>query len=109
MEEIQENPDKPKRGRPRKAVEETVLAIPEPPEPPVEPVEIKRTRKKPDPETAIQSDVSFTSKKGGVSLKAIRAPPQANNWKGLQHILHRKRHLDHMQSYTTDSLPTVIL
>ena len=42
MEEIQE---KPKRGRPRKVVEETALAIPEP-EPP-EPVKIKRTRKKP--------------------------------------------------------------
>ena len=76
MEETQEIPEKPKRGRPRRAVEETALAIPDPPEPPVEPVRIKRARKKPDPETAIQSDVSFTSKKGAVNFKAMRAPPK---------------------------------
>ncbi len=56
-------------------IEETALAIPDP-EPPVEPVKIKRARKKPDPETAIQSDVAFTSKKGAVSFKAMRAPPK---------------------------------
>ncbi len=43
MEESQEIPDKPKRGRPRKAVEETALAIPED-DPPFQPVK-KRTRK----------------------------------------------------------------
>ncbi len=75
MEETQEIPEKPKRGRPRKVVEETALAVSEPDvpdDPPFQPV--KRRRKKPDPETAIQSDVAFTSKKGAVSFKAMRAP-----------------------------------
>ena len=71
MDDIEEIPDKPKRGRPRK-VEETALALPEPDDPPFQP--IKRRRKKPDPETAIQSDIAFTSKKGAVSFKAMRAP-----------------------------------
>ncbi len=70
--------DKPKRGRPRKTVEE--VAIPEvPSEPtpePAEPVNINRARKKPDPETAVQSDVAFTSKRGDVNFKAMRAPPK---------------------------------
>ena len=72
MEESQEIPEKSKRGRPRK--EETAIAEPED-DPPFQPVK-KRTRKKPDPETAIQSDVAFTSKKGEVSFKAMRAPPK---------------------------------
>ena len=65
-----------KRGRPRK---ETALALVEP-EAPVEappaPVELKRTRKKPDPDTAISSDVSFNSARGAVTFKAMRAPPK---------------------------------
>jgi len=65
--------DKPKRGRPRKVVEETAIV---PVTEPSEPVKIKRTRKKPDPETAVQNDVAFTSKKGEVSFKAMRAPPK---------------------------------
>ena len=66
--------EKPKRGRPKKVVEETALAIPdaEPPEPP----KLQRARKKPDPERSIQSGVAFTSKRGEVSFKAMRAPPK---------------------------------
>ena len=75
MEDVQE---KPKRGRPKKvetAPEETTLALPEPEvEQPFEVVKRKRARKKPDPATAVQSDVSFTSSNGGVSFKAMRAP-----------------------------------
>ena len=55
--------EKPKRGRPKKVVEETALALPDD-EPPPEPPKLKRARKKPDPETAIQSDVAVTSKNG---------------------------------------------
>ena len=73
MEEVQE---KPKRGRPKKVETspETTLAIPESEEQPWVEVKPKRTRKKPDPATAVQSDVSFTSSKGAVSFKALRAP-----------------------------------
>ena len=70
MKESEEILDKPKRGRPRK--EETAIAEDDQPFQPVK----KRTRKKPDPETAIQSDVAFTSKTGEVSFKAMRAPPK---------------------------------
>ena len=68
--------EKPKRGRPKKvetaAVEETAIV---PVEENVEPApKPKRTRKKPDPETAISTDVSFKSKRGEVNFKAMRAP-----------------------------------
>ena len=97
--------EKPKRGRPRKeVVSETAIVpvddeepwvpvpkrtrkkkepIPEPPPEPVpEPVQQpeaakpKRVRKKPDPATAVASDVSFQSKRGAVSLSAMRTPPK---------------------------------
>ena len=71
-----------KRGRPKKT--ETTLAVVE--EAPVveepvveEPVweqpKVRKPRKKANPETAISADVSFTSKKGPVTFKALRAPP----------------------------------
>ena len=97
--------EKPKRGRPRKeVVSETAIVpvdddeawvpvpkrtrkkkepIPEPPPEPIpEPVQQpeapkpKRVRKKPDPATAVASDVSFQSKRGAVSFSAMRAPPK---------------------------------
>ena len=78
---MEDEQEKTKRGRPKKvvetvlAIEETTLAIPEPEvEQPFEVVKRKRTRKKPDPATAVQSDVAFTSSNGGVSFKAMRAP-----------------------------------
>ena len=43
-------------------------------DPPFQPT--KRRRKKPDPETAVQNVVTFTSKKGAVNFKAMRAPPK---------------------------------
>ena len=98
--------EKPKRGRPRKeAVSETAIVpvddeepwvpvpkrtrkkkepvqesapepIPEPVQPPPEPPKPKRVKKKPDPATAVSSDVSFQSKRGAVSFSAMRAPPK---------------------------------
>ena len=98
--------EKPKRGRPRKeVVSETAIVpvddddepwvpvpkrtrkkkepIPEPPPEPIpEPIQQpvapkpKRVRKKPDPATAVASDVSFQSKRGAVSFSAMKAPPK---------------------------------
>ena len=67
--------EKPKRGRPKK-VETAIVPVEEPTEPPEppEPPKVKRTRKKPDPETAVSADVSFKSKRGDVNFKAMRAP-----------------------------------
>ena len=71
--------EKPKRGRPKK-VETAIVPIEEASEPPAaepqaaEPPKVKRTRKKPDPETAVSTDVSFKSKRGDVNFKALRAP-----------------------------------
>ena len=67
-----------KRGRPKK-VETAIVPVEEASEPPAEPQaaeppKVKRTRKKPDPETAISADVSFKSKRGDVNFKAMRAP-----------------------------------
>ena len=57
-------------------VETAIVPVEEPSEPPEapEPPKVKRTRKKPDPETAISTDVSFKSKRGDVNFKAMRAP-----------------------------------
>ena len=98
--------EKPKRGRPRKEVvsetaivpvdddDEAWVAVPkrtrkkkEPvqelaPEPIPEPIQEpappkpKRAKKKPDPATAVASDVSFQSKRGAVNFSAMRAPPK---------------------------------
>ena len=62
--------EKPKRGRPKKVVETAIVPVEET----VEAPKAKRTRKKPDPETAISADVSFKSKRGDVNFKAMRAP-----------------------------------
>ena len=69
----------PKRTRKKK--EPVQELAPEPiPEPEVvqqpEAPKPKRVRKKPDPATAVASDVSFQSKRGAVSFSAMRAPPK---------------------------------
>ena len=64
--------EKPKRGRPKKVVETAIVPVEETIE--AEPPKVKRTRKKPDPETAVSADVSFKSKRGDVNFKALRAP-----------------------------------
>ena len=70
---IEPSPDEAKPKRTRKKPElETALAIPEPPQEP----KPKRVRKKPDPETAIESEVNFTSRGKSVNFKALRAPPK---------------------------------
>ena len=67
--------EKPKRGRPKKVETAIVPVSEEPIEAPQAPeVKPKRTRKKPDPETAVSTDVSFKSKRGDVNSKALRAP-----------------------------------
>ena len=68
----------PKRTRKKKeAVQELAPEpIPEPVQQPPEAPKPKRVRKKPDPATAVASDVSFQSKRGAVSFSAMRAPPK---------------------------------
>ena len=63
MEETQEISEKPKRGRPRKVVEETALAIPDP-EPAVEQVKIKRARKNLTPKLQFKAMSLLLPKRG---------------------------------------------
>jgi len=65
----------PKRTRKKKESVQEMAPEPEPVQEPAPP-ESKRAKKKPDPATAVASDVSFQSKRGAVNFSAMRAPPK---------------------------------